>query len=184
MRVVALTGAGISKSAGIPTFEEVEGLKDKLSVEFKDEHPEEFEEALNQLKESVADKEPTIAHKALAELQIPIITMNVDGLHRKAGSKVVYEIHGRAHDDSIVLYGQDIQKRDEVITLIARTAKIAKDENEKSLLLIIGTSMQTAFANILAWLAKEEGMEVHYINDNADIEVPKFLKENVFLPRN
>jgi hypothetical protein len=41
--------------------------------------------------------------------------------------------------------------------------------------------MQTAFANTLVRLAEDEGMKVHYINENADTEVPKFLKEHVFL---
>lgn len=50
MKVIAFTGAGISKSAGIPTFEEVEGLKSKLSVEFKEEHPQEFYKTIGALK--------------------------------------------------------------------------------------------------------------------------------------
>ncbi len=66
MKVVALTGAGISKSAGIPTFEEIPNLKDKLSVEFKQSNPKAFNEAMNLLKDNVKDKEPTLAHKALA----------------------------------------------------------------------------------------------------------------------
>lgn len=88
MKVIAFTGAGISKSAGIPTFEEVDGLKEMLSVEFKKARPIEFREATNLLKSNVKDKEPTIAHKVLAEYNIPIITMNIDGLHQKAGSKM------------------------------------------------------------------------------------------------
>ena len=183
MEIVAFTGAGISKSAGIPTFEEVEGLKEKLSVDFKESHPQEFENAINQLKNSVKDKEPTIAHKALADLQIPIITMNVDCLHKKAGSRVCYQIHGNYKDDNIVLYGQDILFRDESINLVMQTARHAKKFGEDALLLVIGTSMQTMFANILVWVAKEEGMEVHYINENADVEVPKFLSEHVFLSK-
>lgn len=65
MKIVAFTGAGISKSAGIPTFEEIEGIKEKLSTEFKESNPKEFEEAINLLKTNVANKEPTKAHKIL-----------------------------------------------------------------------------------------------------------------------
>ncbi|MCR4880788.1 MAG: hypothetical protein K6A44_02400 [bacterium] len=182
MKVVAFTGAGISKSAGIPTFEEVDGLKAKLSVEFRDEHPQEFAEALKSLKKSVEGKEPTKAHKALASLPIPIITMNVDGLHQKAGSRQVFEIHGNYKDDNIVLYGENIHFKDEVIALIIKTAEDAKRNNEEAVFLIIGTSMQTTFAVFLALLAKQRGMNVHYINDNADEEVPMFLNKYVFLP--
>ncbi|MCR5265877.1 MAG: hypothetical protein K6E29_04710 [Cyanobacteria bacterium RUI128] len=183
VRIVAFTGAGISKSAGIPTFEEVEGLKEKLSVEYKVNHPQEFQNAINKLKAGVKDKEPTIAHKALADLQIPIITMNIDCLHQKAGSRRVYQIHGNYITDNIVLYGQNILFREESINLIIQTAKQAKQYDEKAVFLVIGTSMQTVFANLLVKIAEEEGMKVHYINENADEEVPKFLKEHVFLTK-
>ena len=175
MQIVALTGAGISKSAGIPTFEEVEGLKAKLSVEFKEAYPKEFDEAINLLKNNVKDKEPTKAHKILAKLNIPIITMNVDGLHQKAGSKVVYELHGNYQEDNIVLYGQDIHYKNEAINLIIKTAVCAKKYNEDAILLLIGTSMQTTFPVFLTWLANERGMQVHYINQNADEEVLNFI---------
>lgn len=184
MKVVALTGAGISKSAGIPTFEEIPNLKDKLSVEFKQSNPKAFNEAMNLLKDHVKDKEPTLAHKALAELQIPIITMNVDGLHKKAGSRLVYEIHGNCIEDNVVLYGQNIYFAEEAKNLIVKTAIEAKKYNEESMLLIIGTSMQTSFPYLLMALANQMGMQIYCINNNADIEVPLFLKENVFLSEN
>ncbi len=183
MKIIAFTGAGISKSAGIPTFEEREGIKEKLSVEFKNSHPKEFQQIMENLRKTVEGKEPTKAHKALADLQIPVITMNVDGLHQKAGSRVVFEIHGSCRDNNVVLYGQDILHKIDVMNLIIQTARKAKSENEKAVFLVIGTSMQTAFANLLVWIAEDEGMEVHYINENADEEVPKFLKQYAFLPQ-
>jgi NAD-dependent deacetylase len=176
MKIVAFTGAGISKTAGIPTFEEIPGIKEKLSVEFKESYPKEFEEAINLLKTNVADKEPTKAHKILAELQIPIITMNVDNLHTRAGSQNVIELHGNYLNDNIVLYGQEMHDSDKAIKLIQDTAKLAKDNNEKAFLLIIGTSMQTAFANILVLIARANGMKDLYIDKNADEEVEQFFK--------
>lgn len=184
MKVIAFTGAGISKSAGIPTFEEVEGLKEKLSLDYKNAHPEEYQAVRTEMINNMKDKEPTIAHKALADLQIPIITMNIDCLHQKAGSRLVYQIHGNYKEDNIVLYGQNILYREDSINLIIQTARQAKKDGEEAALLVIGTSMQTVFAYILVWVAKEYGMKVYFINDNADEEVPKFLKEHVFLPRN
>ena len=176
MKIVVFTGAGISKSAGIPTFEEIPGIKDKLSVEFKESNPNEFEEAINLLKTNVADKEPTKAHKILAELQLPIITMNVDNLHKKAGSKNVIELHGNYLKDNIVLYGQEMHDSDKAIKLIQDTAKSAKENNEKAILLVIGTSMQTAFANILVLIARANGIKDLYIDKNADEEVEQFFK--------
>lgn len=134
------------------------------------------------MKKSVTGKEPTKAHKVLASLAIPIITMNIDGLHQKAGSSLVLEIHGNAKDGNVVLYGQDIHYRDEAIALIIKTAEDAKKNNEEAVFLVIGTSMQTTFALFLTWLAEERGMKIHYINDNADEEVSMFLNKYVFLP--
>lgn len=179
MKIVAFTGAGISKSAGIPTFEEIEGLKESLTLEFKTEYPEEYKQIRQAMIDNMKDKEPTIAHKALAEYNIPIITMNIDALHTKAGSKLVYQIHGNYIYDNIVLYGQEILFREESMNLVLQTAKKAKKDNEKAIFLVIGTSMQTMYANVLVWVAKDNGMEVHYINENADEEVPKFLKKHL-----
>ena len=176
MKVVAFTGAGISKSAGIPTFEEVSGIKEKLSVEFKQRNPKEFNDAINLLKNNVMDKEPTKAHRILAEFEIPIITMNVDNLHTKAGSKNVIELHGNYIEDNIVLYGQEMLNSDKAIRLIQDTAKLAKENGETSVLLVIGTSMQTSFANILVLIARANGMKDLYIDQNADEEVEQFFK--------
>lgn len=175
MKIVVFTGAGISKSAGIPTFEEIPGIKDKLSLDFKESNPKGFEEAISLLKNNVKDKEPTKAHKILAELGLPIITMNVDNLHTKAGSKNVIELHGNYLKDDIVLYGQEMHDSDKAIKLIQDTAKLAKENNEKAILLIIGTSMQTAFANILVLIARANGMKDLYIDQNADEEVEQFF---------
>lgn len=180
MQIVALTGAGISKSAGIPTFEEVPGLKQKLSLDYKNAHPEEYQKVRQEMIDRMKDKEPTKAHKALADLQIPIITMNIDCLHRKAGSRVCYQIHGNYKDDNIVLYGQEILFREESINLIIQTARNAKKFGDESMLLVIGTSMQTAFANTLVGVAEEYGMKVVYITENADEEVPKILNQYIF----
>ena len=46
MRVVALTGAGISKAAGIPTFEEIDGIQEKLSLNFKEQYPKELQDRI------------------------------------------------------------------------------------------------------------------------------------------
>lgn len=175
MEIVAFTGAGISKSAGIPTFEEIEGIKEKLSVEFKEIHPDEFSKAMNLLINNVKDKEPTKAHKILAKFQVPIITMNVDNLHTKAGSKTVVEIHGNYIEDNIVLYGQNMHDSDVALNLIISSAKRAKEKSEDAILLVIGSSMQTAFANVLTLTAKFHGMVVLYIDKNADEEVEQFF---------
>ena len=64
-----------------------------------------------------------------------------------------------------------------------KTAAEAKLDEQKAIFLVIGTSMQTQFACTLTGMAERLGMDVHFINENADIEVPKFINEHVFLPK-
>ena len=130
MKYIVFTGAGISKSAGIPTFEEIPGIKEKLSLTYKQSHPKEFEAAINLLKNNVKDKEPTKAHKIIAKLQIPVITMNVDNLHTKAGSKIVFELHGNYLKDNIVLYGEEMHHSEDAIKLLQQTAENANKTNK------------------------------------------------------
>lgn len=174
--VVSLTGAGISKAAGIPTFQEFPGITEKLSVTYKKSNPQEFNETMNMLKSNCTGKEPTQAHFSLAKYQVPIITMNIDGLHKAAGSEYVLEIHGNVYEDNVVLYGQQIHYAEESVELIYKCGMFCVESAVKGALLIIGTSMQTQFANYLATLAENAGLNVEYINENADEEVPKFLR--------
>ena len=173
--VIALTGAGISKSAGIPTFQEFPGITEKLSVTYRKAHPDGFNKTMNMLKENCSGKQPTKAHQKLAEYKVPIITMNVDGLHKAAGSKYVLEIHGSLEEDNIVLYGQQILCADESINLIHKCSEFCQENGVDGVFLIIGTSMQTQFANYLAAVAEDAGLEVKYINEDADKQVPAYL---------
>ena len=105
--IVFLGGAGVSTESGIPDFRSKDGLYNQkykyppeeiLSHEFFIENTEEFykfyKDKMNSLK-----YEPNITHKKLACLEQEgklkaVITQNIDGLHQKAGSKNVLELHG------------------------------------------------------------------------------------------
>lgn len=108
-RIVALTGAGISAESGIATFRDVGGLWDRFDPEevataggwlgFLIGRPWEGVEFLRALRDAFAHAAPNEAHRALAELETAgrlhgIVTQNVDGLHREAGSREVVELHG------------------------------------------------------------------------------------------
>ena len=109
-RIVFFGGAGVSTESGIPDFRSVDGLYHQkfdyppetiLSHSFFFSHPEEFYKFYRE-KMRVTDIEPNRAHKALAELEqqgklSAVVTQNIDGLHQKAGSKTVYELHGSVH---------------------------------------------------------------------------------------
>ena len=106
-RIVFFGGAGVSTESGIPDFRSKDGLYNQkydyppeeiLSHGFFMHKTEEFykfyRDKLNSLK-----YEPNITHKKLAELEnegklSAVVTQNIDGLHQKAGSKKVYELHG------------------------------------------------------------------------------------------
>ena len=105
--IVFFGGAGVSTESGIPDFRSKDGLYNQkykyppeqiLSHTFFMNHTEEFyefyKEKMNSLK-----YEPNITHIKLAEMEKmgklkAVVTQNIDGLHQKAGSKTVYELHG------------------------------------------------------------------------------------------
>lgn len=107
--IVFFGGAGVSTESGVPDFRSESGLyhaKQKyghspetmLSHTFYVNHPEAF---YQYYKENLIHPEarPNAAHRALAKLEEmgklrAVITQNIDGLHQKAGSRTVYEVHG------------------------------------------------------------------------------------------
>ena len=105
-KVAALTGAGISKESGIPTFREAQtGLWAKYDPQ-QLATPQAFQrdpqlvwEWYQWRRGLIAQAEPNPGHRALAQLaglipEFTLITQNVDGLHRLAGSPQVIELHG------------------------------------------------------------------------------------------
>jgi NAD-dependent deacetylase len=105
-RVAVLTGAGISAESGIPTFRDAQsGLWSKYDpMQLASEEGFRRDPALvwrwyAMRREHVRAAEPNAGHRALAQAEsrfrsFKLITQNVDGLHRRAGSRDVNEIHG------------------------------------------------------------------------------------------
>lgn len=103
--VVVLAGAGLSQESGVPTFRGADGLWKQFRAEelatpqaFQ-RNPELVWEWYCWRRSIIAKAEPNQAHYAIVELekkyeQFLLITQNVDGVHRKAGSKKYIEIHG------------------------------------------------------------------------------------------
>lgn len=93
---VALTGAGISAPSGIPTFQgswKGRPIRDFLTRRYFRAHPEEFFELYIEMV-GWCQKPVNAAHRKLAEWGIPVITQNIDGLHTRAGSRAIIEMHG------------------------------------------------------------------------------------------
>lgn len=105
--IVFFGGAGVSTESGIPDFRSVDGLYNQqydyppetiLSHTFYRRHPKEFYRFYKN-KMLFDGVQPNTAHLKLAELEAKgkvraVITQNIDGLHQKAGSKKVLELHG------------------------------------------------------------------------------------------
>ncbi|KAF4516221.1 hypothetical protein B566_EDAN000461 [Ephemera danica] len=103
--ITILTGAGLSADSGVPTFRGADGLwrtfraEDLATPEAFERDPGLVWEWYNWRRELIATKQPNEAHLAIAALESRIndfwlITQNVDGLHRAAGSTKLSEIHG------------------------------------------------------------------------------------------
>jgi NAD-dependent deacetylase len=103
--IVALTGAGISTPSGIPDFRGPEGAwkhvdpTEVASLQNFLRNPRAFYDWFRPLLDRVLSAAPNAAHYALAALERQkalnaVITQNFDGLHQRAGSREVYELHG------------------------------------------------------------------------------------------
>jgi NAD-dependent deacetylase len=107
-RICFFTGAGMSTESGIPDFRSSSGLwaknqsfVDVVSRSYFEKHPIEFWQAFKEIfrVKLMQQYEPNQGHVFIAELEkkgktVHIITQNIDGLHQRAGSTNVYEIHG------------------------------------------------------------------------------------------
>lgn len=111
--IVFFGGAGVSTESGVPDFRSKDGLYNQHDVRFEKYQPEyllshsclvdqpEVYFEFHRQKMDTRDILPNVAHKYLAALEKKgklkaVVTQNIDGLHQKAGSQNVYEIHGSA----------------------------------------------------------------------------------------
>jgi NAD-dependent deacetylase len=106
MKIVVLTGAGISAESGVPTFRDADGLweghrvEDVATPEAYDAQPSAVHRFYDARRAALAAVEPNPAHHALARLEehlgddLLVVTQNIDDLHERAGSKRVRHMHG------------------------------------------------------------------------------------------
>lgn len=106
MRVVVLTGAGISAESGVPTFRDADGLweghrvEDVATPEGFERDPETVQRFYDERRRAVASVVPNPAHRALADLEtvlgddLLVVTQNVDDLHERAGTRRLVHMHG------------------------------------------------------------------------------------------
>ena len=118
--ICVFTGAGISCPSGIPDFRSADGLYNQksntgytpeqiISHSFFVSHTDMFYEFYKS-KMIYENAQPNIAHKYFADLEkqgknVSVVTQNIDGLHQKAGSKNVFELHGSIYRNYCVKCG-------------------------------------------------------------------------------
>ncbi|MFN3984911.1 MAG: NAD-dependent deacylase [Rhodocyclaceae bacterium] len=113
-RALFITGAGISADSGLPTYRGVGGLyherltddgltiEQALSGEMMRQQPAVAWKYIAEIEENCRGARPNVAHRVIAALEavrpgVCVLTQNVDGLHRQAGSRNLIEIHGTVH---------------------------------------------------------------------------------------
>lgn len=177
--IIAFTGAGISKASGIDTFMDQPTVRDRLTRNFATNYPQQYRELIADLSETAKQAAPNDAHYALYDYNIPVITMNVDMLHERAGSETI-SLHGtlptqeeyafaeQLHNKP-VLYGDSAPKYYQAMDLVNRL-------KEQDTLLVIGASTHTGIAVDIRQIAKENGADVIEVQANAEIEVRKILE--------
>ncbi len=141
------TGAGISVPSGIPDFRSADGLYNQesglnippeqiISHSFFVRHPKEFYDFYKS-KMLYPKAQPNTAHRYFAALEqngkrVSIVTQNIDGLHQKAGSSRVYEIHGSVLRNFCMQcgakYGVDIVSDSEGIPLCKKCGGMIKPD--------------------------------------------------------
>jgi NAD-dependent deacetylase len=127
--IVFFTGAGVSAESGIPTFRGKDGIWNKLKPEelanFNAflKNPEIVWEWYKHRKKIVYESKPNPAHKIISDFQniakdVTVITQNIDNLHRRAGSKKIFELHGNIERNYCIdckkPYNSEIELADDV----------------------------------------------------------------------
>jgi NAD-dependent deacetylase len=201
-RVTVLTGAGISAESGIPTFRDaLTGLwatfsaEDLATPEAFARQPSVVWDWYASRREAIRRAQPNAGHRALVELarrvrRFTLVTQNIDGLHQRAGSADVIELHGnilrsRCSREGVVVDDPPgggspppcprcgAPLRPDVVwfgELLPLDALAAAEEAAAScdVLLSVGTSNLVVPAATLPWIAADRGATVIVVNTTAE----------------
>lgn len=202
-RPVAFTGAGISAASGLPTFDtEWRGrpVRDFLSREFFLRDPATFYAFFWETIAHWLHAQPNKAHRVLAEAGMPIVTQNIDGLHQKAGSCQVYEIHGHLRTLTCMDCGGSHRLLDMVryetplceacggilspdVVLFGDALRQWDEALQvilhADLVLVVGSSLKVAPACLLPEMARKNGADVRFFNERAEEVLPLWMEENL-----
>jgi len=195
-KIVFVTGAGISQESGIPTFRGKDGLwrnYDPMKLATIDafyDNPKLVWEWYNDRRKNIFAAQPNLGHKAIAELEnfakVVILTQNIDGLHQKAGSSEVLELHGSIIKIkcSVCDFKDEIMREFSEIPPLCKCGNILRPDvvwfgeslpqdvwqkamifaSECDLMVIAGTSLVVSPANTLPIYAKQNNAILIEVN--------------------
>ena len=195
-KIVFVTGSGISQESGIPTFRGNEGLwrnYDPMKLATIDafyENPKLVWEWYNDRRSNVLQAQPNPGHNAISELekyaQVVVLTQNIDGLHKKAGSSNVLELHGSIVKIkcSVCDYNEDILAEISDLPPLCKCGNMLRPDvvwfgeplsqdvwqnaiefaSDCNLMVIVGTSLVVSPANKLPAYAKQNNATLIEIN--------------------
>lgn len=195
-KIVFVTGAGISQESGIPTFRGKDGLwrnHDVMQLATIDafyDHPKLVWEWYNERRRNIFSSKPNLGHKAIAELEkfvkVVVLTQNIDGLHQRAGSTEVLELHGSI----VTIRCTNCDFKGQILTEFTEIPPLCKCGNilrpnvvwfgeplpqhvwqqaiihasKCDLMIVVGTSLVVSPANTLPIYAKENNATIIEIN--------------------
>lgn len=178
--IIAFTGAGISKDSGIQTFMENPSIRDRLTRNFATNYPENYRALIADMVDIIEHAGPNDAHDALFDYEVDIITMNIDGLHEKAGSTPML-LHGELPQGEELLYADSLWNKPVLYGDPApnyQKALMKIDQmKEEDVLLVIGASRHTSIAVEIREIAFSRGVEIIEIQEDAQYEVRKTLED-------
>ncbi|MGY5143455.1 MAG: SIR2 family NAD-dependent protein deacylase [Candidatus Nitrosopumilus sp. bin_32a] len=209
-KIVFVTGAGISQESGIPTFRGNDGLwrnYDSMKLATIDafyENPKLVWEWYNERRKNIFQAQANLGHKAIAELekyaQVTVLTQNIDGLHKKAGSSNVLELHGSIVKIrcSVCDYNEEILTEISVFPPLCKCGNILRPDvvwfgellpqdvwqnaiefaSQCDLMIIVGTSLVVSPANTLPLYAKQNNAILIEINPEKT-EMSEEMDENI-----
>ena len=216
---VALTGAGVSAESGIDTFRSKDGLWKKYdpsvyaSIEVFKQDPSKYWTIRGDFIRNYDEYHPNPGHYALAELEQlglvrSVITQNIDGLHTKAGSRKVIEIHGSLRESYCLKCGKEYIAPNipEGLPPFCECGGVLKphtvlfgeslppealdgayrEAQECNLMLVVGTSAVVQPAASLPLIVKEKGGTIIEINIERAFPAADFCiqeKSGVALPK-
>jgi len=195
-KIIFVTGAGISQESGIPTFRGKDGLWRKYdamklaTIDAFYEDPKLVWEWYQERRQNILGAKPNPGHVAIAELekhkQVHVLTQNIDGLHQRAGSSQVYELHG-----SIITVKCTVCNfKDKISSSFAQLPPLCKCGNilrpdvvwfgeplpqdvweaamrqasSCDMMVVVGTSLAVSPANLLPVYAKQNGATMVEVN--------------------